>query len=1050
MKTFRFPNAITASGRRKWFLGLSALLLFAVLSYGFTSKAVETTIVLRETNRLEGYYRSIGTLTQFEKKPLFTHLDALQVLRETPGFGFEDLRVYTSGVMQDYYNTDYDTGGVDSPGAGYMPKGVNTLEYWFTATLVDQNTVMIVDEDGKSVLGGVYLTLAVDNVLLGYPENISAGKSYGLWFAARLMPDAEKVVPALQAMEEGQRYLLRTYVDPFAPHQSSDGGIANASKLLRILALDEVDTYYLTLEPGKNVDMKDPGFSGIMRTFSKAWQNAHALLITGTKDMSALPEVQESQHNMYLLDGRWLNAKDQAEKRPVIVIPMSLSVERQINIGDWMTFTFRGLKEPAFGYIRGKLDSLEWESYPTTTEDFEVVGVYSDMLQDSSFLKSSEFGIAYVPASTIPASTAYSEGVNGKRSPSFDYNFVLNNPRNQDKYAEDVKPLLSPMGYSVSFIQNNARNFMAGVDPLRRSLSIGAVFYSSALFVGITLIVSIYVRQLRRTYAIARAMGLPKLIANKQLRAPLMILGSFGSLAGVLLAWKESLEQAAKSLSQLPLPSGVYPDSTLSLAWLLGYWLLVVLITWFFINREIKNLVAQPVLVLLQEGSNPVGLNTGSEQVVEGEKPALSRLPAITPSVGGEASLTALYRFGGRLLRRGLGRSLLAIALGLALIFSLGWLLGQIERNLAKLDQLYGTTNVQADLYLNLGGNAQGAAVTNYVSNTVVTHFLESGRVEDAYLDSISGVTNIYNEELGRYTKSFPYQVLALNDVKADGNAKGVEIIYIPGYDSSIFSKQWKEEDLDNMLPPIVVPETIMQSLGLHAGGTIRIWELSDVHAEYLIVGVSRGGSLFMGLKRDGVFETHFPFLMPLGVRNLLNPRPPEYSTVKLRLDPRFNRDLDSFKNQSEKYLSDPKVNRFGLRIKFWDEELNAVVAPMEKNLNLLEVLYPISVGVAIILGFSLSVLQILQQSRDCALLRMLGVDRMRLRALLTGQQALLAVMGITLGLLANLVVNQFREIALTTFQAAGLYLLAVILGAGLGACLVSLREPLDLLQVRE
>ena len=52
-------NVILKSLYASLSLALSWLLI-GLVSYGFVGKAVETIIVWRRTNRLEGYYRSIG------------------------------------------------------------------------------------------------------------------------------------------------------------------------------------------------------------------------------------------------------------------------------------------------------------------------------------------------------------------------------------------------------------------------------------------------------------------------------------------------------------------------------------------------------------------------------------------------------------------------------------------------------------------------------------------------------------------------------------------------------------------------------------------------------------------------------------------------------------------------------------------------------------------------------------------------------------------------------------------------------------------------------
>jgi len=105
-------NTILKSIFRRPLIGILLLLLVGLVSYGFVGKTVETILIWRETNRLEGYYRSIGYVVKKSKEPknepLF--LDAAGIVRQSDFLAYDDLPVQVIGVMHDHYNTDYDYG----------------------------------------------------------------------------------------------------------------------------------------------------------------------------------------------------------------------------------------------------------------------------------------------------------------------------------------------------------------------------------------------------------------------------------------------------------------------------------------------------------------------------------------------------------------------------------------------------------------------------------------------------------------------------------------------------------------------------------------------------------------------------------------------------------------------------------------------------------------------------------------------------------------------------------------------------------------------------
>jgi ABC-type antimicrobial peptide transport system permease subunit len=107
---------------------------------------------------------------------------------------------------------------------------------------------------------------------------------------------------------------------------------------------------------------------------------------------------------------------------------------------------------------------------------------------------------------------------------------------------------------------------------------------------------------------------------------------------------------------------------------------------------------------------------------------------------------------------------------------------------------------------------------------------------------------------------------------------------------------------------------------------------------------------------------------------------------------------------------------------------------------------------VSALIGAGLCLLLMLQQARDTALLRTLGVGKTSIRAVLCSKQILLSLAGVLLGLglLGALRQNLPAVLGRPALLAAGSYLLGALIGSLIGAISISNKKPLDLLQVKE
>ena len=131
-------------------------------------------------------------------------------------------------------------------------------------------------------------------------------------------------------------------------------------------------------------------------------------------------------------------------------------------------------------------------------------------------------------------------------------------------------------------------------------------------------------------------------------------------------------------------------------------------------------------------------------------------------------------------------------------------------------------------------------------------------------------------------------------------------------------------------------------------------------------------------------------------------------------------------------------------------------IAPLENSAELMQVLYPVTLVLSLLVAAGLAVLFVMTSAKEAAIMRVLGTSRLRSRVVLALQTAFTSLGGLAVGFLGVLVYTArtrpdlFANLAGASGFCAVLYLLAAIAGSAASASVVTGRNPLELLQVKE
>lgn len=1035
---------------RKPIISLLIALLVGLVSYGFVGKAVETILIWRETNRLESYYRSIGFVVKksshSEKGTLFS--EAADIVRQSEFLAYDDLPIQAAGVMHDYYNVDYDYGTMDIPetdyihGSEWTGQGVFNLDYWFYGTLINITKHFSEVDAGEEIFSGYMLVFNIDEVLAGYPKNIIAGENYAFWIPRRYTPEIDQMMPSLDKMKKGNDYLIRAFHRPYGNFAVRDleVPVINALKTLNLKALDGKNQWYIELEKDERLNLNLPEYRELKLEIDRLKENLRALLLIGSSDMSAMPDMQVDAKRNFLVEGRWLNHDDELNANKVIVISKKMAKSEKIKLGDQITFTIRSLKNPYYAYIRVREDIENWKSYPSQEITYEVVGIYSSSEMEASFQNQNYFSNSYVPKSTLPNDFAlpdYSSGIKDMHSA---YSFVLDDPKNQDAFISESTSKLNEAGFSLAFSDNNGRNFKAGAVPLRRSALIGLLLLTFALMMAIAFTVFLYSRQHRKNYAILRALGVPEKSCARQLVFPLMALGIIGSGIGTLLSWKIAHVKALDSLSLLPLPSGVSPELNLHPVLGVLFWLFVIGALAIGACIGNRKMSALSIFALLQDSGLKVKQKT--EQLDRNqEKPRLSTLLNMVGSGdmhGSENPNKAIVRFTQSSILRARTKSLLTILLPAALLFAVGWLQNLISMNNNEIDRLYESTIVQVDLT-----GPESMFTLHTIPHDLAYWMKTSSFIQGDYLSKVYRLPSKFSAVQGTFSPYPPYTILAINNMDYALNtrtAKMLEIEFAPGVGPEIFAEDWTKDDKNTHSIPLIVPETIMEEQNWEFGTEI-LFGLKESTEEipFKIQGTFEKIALVLGdsgttIDNKTIAAGYVPMLSNLSALELYTPNSLDYFEVAFYTEPKMNRRLDEFKVALEEKKEELSGYAWQTTVKFWDEELHAVVKPMEKNLSLMEKIYPFTMVISGVIGGILALILILYQSKEAALLKMMGVSQSTINKMHILQIMVLTVVGLLIGMIALVILKRLGALNWSIALAGLVYLGFTLMGAFVGS----------------
>ncbi|MDF2611196.1 MAG: hypothetical protein K0R92_2670 [Lachnospiraceae bacterium] len=1051
-------NVFIKATLRQPIRSLSIVLIIGAITYGIISHVVEYMAVLDITNHLEKYYRPIGRLESNNGDVTL----GKELVSEIPYVGFEDAQRCCIGVLKGLYNADID---------GVMGHSIESYvnDVIFYGVLQEKKFIGNTDKNSNNFKhaknnlnnnnkdyeeGEYHLVFKVNKVEAGYPDYLMEGNTIYVNYKPAIDDDLKAEFYTLQI---GEQYLVRTNYSEDQNNSKNSPGQILSGKAGQWFLLDKLmddKLYFYHIGEVTKVDYADEKLSGLKEELDIINENQRSMMVVGTKDMSLLPDFQESSRQYYMVDGRLLNREDDLNVKRVCVVSSFFAQKRGLSTGDKITLNLKNIDGRGFGYILHISPDMwnNWKLQESVEKEFEIVGIYDEVIPPGEIFMTSYSNKLFIPDSCMPE-----EFVQGMREVTYSvfYSFALKSAKDQENFLAENRNKFESMGISVSFVDNNADNFGISSNELKKSTQMSVFIYTTAFLTSLGLIVLIYLSQRRREFAIARAMGITKKSVIYQAGVAAVWIGLPGIIIGSTASWYMTLEKAKKMLQNFKVIGGVEYNPSLPVFWLLL--IIIFLFSIFLLSIVIRAayLVKWPVLGLLQDQAGKDNKKRYRKTVLQaeliddknrilneinlpmhpGDKPIQASIKKIGWS--GKNKIISSVRYISSHIVRSYGNSLLMIMITVGFITSFVWLNWTIQQNTEEIERLYNSTVIDGEILKNsLVDLSYGGG---FIKPQVVENLEYSGLIKESYLEKtafINALMGVYPDGTLNTDAVVPMAaMLSFNDWKqfVGGTGKEIVIEFMQGYDEKVFMTNESE------VPEVIIQKTSMKKLREQLGDIVEL-RVGTNNYRCRIVG-SFQGELPNGIIQNAVIISEYQ-IQKLVENDFC------YLTAKFTFDPYKNKELLYKEKELKDMVLGSKNGAIELRLMIWDEELHQVIEPMERNLSLLKIIYPVAVVMFSLIGMVISFLMILLRVKEAVTMRVLGSSKGKVCILFAVEQSIICLLGVILTI--TLISNLHGRITATTQMNIAFYVIGCIIGVISGSAYITNKEPLKLLQVKE
>ncbi len=759
--------------------------------------------------------------------------------------------------------------------------------------------------------------------------------------------------------------------------------------------------------------LETDGFADLRELIRVTNDDVHTFDVVYCDDMAAQRRAAEGR--IVCDGGRFLTPEDAGQ--PVCVVSTDFLDMSGLKVGDSITLDLGNYLSEQYAPLGAVAVTRGRQNTAYTRQEFTIVGAWRDLNEGNHVFKDRFWcwsnNAIFVPAAFLPEC----RNMVGHEFKPSEVSFIVDNAEEIIPFIRESLPVVEELGLSYVFSDGGWSQIGEELLQSRTIALVKLLVFGGAAVFALVLTVWLFIGRKKREYAIYRALGMPVQGASMQLYVPFVLLGAVSAVVGAIAARVFSLRQIAEAQSDAMTDAVMHTPAGPGLYILGTFAFLLVLAA--FAWGGILLIRRKSVLELLQ-GEGGKRKRTVQEQEVVSLPTAPIESAAISHALGGSRS----RNWGGRYLRRLLGRNVGRSALSLGLAALLAFAFGLVT----VLRGIYAETyrNVEVKGVFSGGisySRAQNIAASGYVRDPYYEFTARDGMIE------MQSASIMLVNRLDRQVTE-PVQ-------------------WLEGWDEK--TALHTEEKV------LVMYASHAERLGVKLGDMVRLNETD------WWMHVSNGGldPLKPGETDMDRRDARRPFFQVVGV--IQSNR--QDSTVFLPVE--ANRYLAFMISKFDLDIAEYTLADYHRAAEFRDyvrEQLeqswSAVQFTMDTSYadrmykihRLIESLYPLAVAAALLLGGVLPGLIVLHSSREISILRALGVRAKDCVILYTLAEVLCALAGLVLGIAAVIVAlrPELSGVIVPYAVYIAAHLAACALGSGVFAWLCARKRVLEQLQAKE
>ncbi|MCL2619974.1 MAG: ABC transporter permease [Defluviitaleaceae bacterium] len=1081
---------------------LLLMVLVALSAFAFVLRTVEYIAVRSHITEIGDDFHTVG----FVQHPEGGHGDVSHVadiLLESGFLETESRHIALEGILDDFTVIEY-LGMIRSLPDNLQPRITDAYFYGVVYETIWSRgvywLVMRVEQvySGmpQHVMEGQLMFMEFDAGLIG-AENAQALQSGERFlFRGRYImriwregtPDSVIVTPLVGRPQE-------FIISPSFMIGSWEQEIRSIDPLVMMPINEEEGIWFVPANDAHSLDLEST--SGLEHLPDRiAFLNNHhrSMQVTFVSNPAISADFAGEPARLRLVQGRPLNYEDYVEGRKVAYIERRFANYYGLSVGSTLTMYFHEEQ-----YLSGSIVPIGIPVIGSTIDsnrhavEFEVVGTFSYWGRPNSNLgPAGRFPAHFVfaPASVIPSGVDLSQP---EYLAEAWYSFTLADPTQIQEFLLWVHEQPELYDYNIVILGNNADNlsFLMTAQTVLLVNLFNAIVFWAVVLVVLGLVGFVFVHQRKRDFAIYRAIGISKATISWHTVKSLLFFAVPAAVAGGIGGWFLARRVVATALEPFatflmddvivhpllrpPPPQIIEFDIGLGIYWLAGLTVVIIVALLIIVTAITGRMLSTPALVALQGGSAKVAKSFGlkKQSKIPDNAPITTAfkefvMPQEPLPTATLASLRGSADWIFRHIRRNVVKSALGLAVAFMFIIVIGWLQEAGVRNQNEIDRLNDTTIVTGSIGPNEPGQIMAGATQNSIRLRTVEMLAEHEHL----------LSHIYTET--DFTRAFfvhspsgeamPENWEELSGIDTTlgirGNLDRLEVLRgFNRFEDFIerntdfwgnaiqfdFGAEFSETDFLGYQSggriPVILPQGTLEASGLAIGDYVNIgfFTLNILSLETALGQVigTHNGHILPDANSSAI-------LMPVASLEYVLGGFISYSVLTFNVDTAHNPQISQVRETLEVIpASFGGLNNLTMQLFLGDEDLRNTTTAVGQTILLLDLMYPVALAISATIAIGLSMLLMLQSSKNAATMRVMGDDKAKARGVLMMELVFVCVAGLMVGFLGLLLLGWGFGIS-EILAVAGVYLGGALIGAIIGSITITKKPPLELLQVKE